>query len=116
DSMGEWLSGEKIKDGRLKDFHQALTDKLGEFANQVRALIKKPSGATVYAGGEDFLGFFNLSYLLESMKCLYINFDEMVNQKLKSFYRDSAEDMTFSAGVVIAYIKAPLSEVLNWAR
>ncbi|OOP56361.1 MAG: hypothetical protein AYP45_09945 [Candidatus Brocadia carolinensis] len=68
DSMGEWLSGDRIKEGRLKEFHEALTGKLGDFANKVRNIIKEPKGVTVYAGGEDFLGFFNLNHLLEDIK------------------------------------------------
>lgn len=116
DSMGEWLSGNKIKKGQLKQFHNALTKRLGEFATSVRETIKEPLGVTVYAGGEDFLGFFNLNYLFEGMKLLRKKFDEMVNKPLKDFYADNAYDMTFSAGIVIAHIKTPLSEVLNWAR
>lgn len=117
DSMGEWLSGSKIKDGILKEFHKELTEKLGEFSEEVRSTIKEPAGVTVYAGGEDFLGFFNLNYLLHNMKLLREKFDQTVNQSLKnSFYKNDSDNMTFSAGVVIAHFKTPLSEVLNWAR
>ncbi|GER94325.1 type III-B CRISPR-associated protein Cas10/Cmr2 [hot springs metagenome] len=116
DSMGEWLSGNKIKDEKLKEFHKELTKKLGEFANAVRDTIKEPLGVTVYAGGEDFLGFFSIKYLLEGMKHLRNKFNELVNLPLKDFYADNTYNMTFSAGAVIAHIKTPLSEVLNWAR
>lgn len=116
DSMGEWLSGSKIKKGQLKQFHNALTRRLGDFASTVREIIKEPLGVTVYAGGEDFLGFFNLNHLLKGTKMLREKFDEMVNQPLKDFYADSTYNMTFSAGIIIAHIKTPLSEVLNWAR
>jgi len=116
DSMGEWLSGSRIKEGQLKEFHKALTAKLGEFANAVRDTIKEPVGITVFAGGEDFLGFFNLNHLLEGIKVLRKKFNELVNMQLKSFYADTTYDMTFSAGIVIAHIKTPLSEALNWVR
>lgn len=116
DSMGEWLSGDKIKGGQLKEFHETLTKSLGEFAGEVRDTIKRPMGVTVYAGGEDFLGFFNLSKLLNGMRTLRDKFDGMVNKPLKPFFADTSLDMTFSAGVVIAHIKTPLSEVLSWAR
>lgn len=125
DSMGEWLSGSRIKEGLLKEFHKALTTQLGEFAKTVRDIIKDPLerdiikdplGVIVYAGGEDFLGFLNLNHLLQGMKTLREKFDELVNMKLKKFYKNNKDNMTFSAGVVIAHIKTPLSEVLNWAR
>ncbi len=118
DSMGQWLSGSKIKDGMLKEFHKSLTKKLGKFAEEVRKTVKEPKGVTVYAGGEDFLGFFNLNCLLDSIKLLREKFDEIVNKPLKDadFYKNKSDDMTFSAGVVIAHFKTPLSEVLNWAR
>lgn len=118
DSMGQWLSGSKIKDGGLKNFHETLTKKLGEFAETVRKTIKEPTGVTVYAGGEDFLGFFNLNGLLDNIKLLREKFDEIVNQPLKNanFYKNELDNMTFSAGVVIAHFKTPLSEVLNWTR
>ena len=118
DNMGEWLSGDRIKKDRLKEFYEKLTRKLGEFADSVRNIIKDPMGVTVYAGGEDFLGFFNLNHLLGGMKMLRKKFDEKVNQPLKSegFFLFDSSNMTFSAGVVIAHIKTPLSEVLNWAR
>ena len=118
DSMGQWLSGSKIKDRMLKRFHETLTEKLGGFAEEVRKSVKEPIGVTVYAGGEDFLGFFNLNCLFHSMKLLREKFDEIVNKPLKDadFYKNKSDDMTFSAGVVLAHFKTPLSEVLNWAR
>jgi CRISPR-associated protein Cmr2 len=116
DNMGEWLSGEIIDKRRLRDFHKELTKKLGEFANYVRREIVPPKGATVYAGGEDFLGFFNLTGFLESIKILRQKFDEIVNQEMREFYIKKDIKMTFSTGIVIAHFKTPLSEVLNWAR
>lgn len=116
DNMGKWLSGENIKDQELKNFHTRLTKQLSEFAKFVRGYGKPPRGITVYAGGEDFLGFFNLCYLLEAIKELRQKFHILVNEPLREFYKDSSKDITFSAGIVIAHIKTPLSEVLRWAR
>ncbi|OOP56362.1 MAG: hypothetical protein AYP45_09950 [Candidatus Brocadia carolinensis] len=36
--------------------------------------------------------------------------------KKEGFFQNESSNMTFSAGVVIAHIKTPLSEVLHWAR
>jgi len=116
DDMGKWLSGEFIEKKCLEDFHKKLTKKLGEFANYVREEITYPKGVTVYAGGEDFLGFFNLTNFMESIQILRQKFDEIVNQELKEFYMDKNRDMTFSAGIVVTHFKTPLAEVLNMAR
>lgn len=115
DNMGEWLSGKKTK-GNLQIFHQSLTEKLGQYAKQVSEIVKPYYGVTVYAGGDDFLGLFNLDHLFEKMRELYIKFDEMVNQQLKSFYKQHSYNLTFSAGVVVAHFKTPLGEALKWAR
>ncbi|HHW01214.1 MAG TPA: type III-B CRISPR-associated protein Cas10/Cmr2 [Thermoanaerobacterales bacterium] len=112
DSMGKKVSSPNLKNGAsLKDYHKALTKKLGEFADKVKEnIIIEPRGHTVYAGGEDFLGFINLNYLFKIMKDLREEFGKI---KL-SEYTD--EEFTFSAGVAIAHIKTPISEVLKWAR
>lgn len=112
DSMGKKVSSPNLKnDIPLKDYHKALTTKLGEFADKVRKnTIVEPRGHAVYAGGEDFLGFINLNYLFKTMKDLRQEFGRIE----LSEYTD--EEFTFSAGVAIAHIKTPLSEVLKWAR
>ena len=52
------------------------------------------------------------------MRTLREKFDKMVSEPLKKAgsSRMNQVNLTFSAGVVIAHIKTPLSEVLNWAR
>lgn len=117
DSMGEWLTGGRIKKSQLMNFHKELTGKLGEYAHFVRTYLTEPAGKTVYAGGEDFLGFLNINHLLKEMKELRGKFDEMLNQQtLKKYFINQEDNMTFSAGVAIAHFKTPLSEVLSWAR
>ncbi|MBS1553121.1 MAG: type III-B CRISPR-associated protein Cas10/Cmr2 [Bacteroidetes bacterium] len=116
DSMGKWLSGVNCKDEKeLLNFHRILSNKLGEFADLAKTLVVKPKGAIVYAGGEDFLGFVNLNYLFEILKTLRELFDCKVNQSIKEFKKDN-ENISFSAGIVVAHYKMPLSEVLKWAR
>lgn len=117
DSMGKWLSGLKLKDDAdLTQFHKTLSLRLGEFADSVRTSIPEPKGRVVYAGGEDFLGFINLNHLFEVLKLLRELFDSKVNQAIKSIKKDENDVLSFSAGIVIAHYKIPLSEVLKWAR
>lgn len=114
DSMGEWLSGKRNKtekENSLEDFHHELTKLLGQFAEYSNKYLQIPRGKTVYAGGDDFLGFVNLTHLFEVLRHLRQAFDKQIDV---SEYSD--QTMTFSAGVVIAHYKTPLSEVLKWTR
>lgn len=116
DSMGKWLSGENLKEGiSLKDFHKELTKAIGQFAKIAQTIISEPKGKVIYAGGEDFLGFVNLSYLFDVIKDLRENYDSIINLKLKEYVKDNS-NFSFSAGIVVSHYKLPLSEVLNWAR
>jgi CRISPR-associated protein Cmr2 len=125
DRMGEWLSGENLADKiQLLAFHQELSELLHEFAKQARGILVEPHGKTVYAAGEDFLGFVNLNSLIKVLKELRNLFDTEVNQKIKKAFKfkpltpGSLEtpDLTFSAGIAIAHYKQPLPTVLEEAR
>jgi len=115
DNMGRWLSGEFLVDnGDLKEFHNKLSKRLGEYAITVKdSIIKDPKGKLVYAGGDDVLAFINLNHLLPIIRELKYEFPkfEEIGFGIKDNRKSSA-----SAGVAIAHYKTPLSEVLNWAR
>lgn len=128
DHMGKWLSGEYLanrKEDQLK-FQKRLSVLFGDFArfardyvdgNEDDLIVKK--GRTIYAGGDDFLGLINLSYLFDVLTTLHHEFHRMIweNGLTKEFtFKTSTEYMTFSAGVAIAHYKTPLSYVLNEAR
>ena len=113
DNMGKLLSGsiEKVKANiDLKAFHKDLSSRLAEFAKKATKIVDS-YGQTVYAGGDDFLGFLNLNHLFEAMRDLRNKFKEMVNDELHQLGYLNA-DITFSAGVCIAHYKEPLSMVL----
>ncbi|MBD3338446.1 MAG: type III-B CRISPR-associated protein Cas10/Cmr2 [Candidatus Lokiarchaeota archaeon] len=132
DSMGEWLSGEKIKNNlvNLESFHRLISQKLGDFSKFAINILKAPNykdiaiikneyfGKTTYAGGDDYLGFVNLNYLFQVLLSLKTKFNDMVNQTIKNeFELNNPEDnFTFSAGIALAHYKTPLSIALEWAR
>jgi len=141
DSMGAWLSGEYLNDreNQLQDFHTHISGLLSGFADYAKRYIdgeltekdkeknselrtedlKIKKGRTVYAGGDDYLGFINLHYLFEVMKHLREQFKIQVSDKIPNngkFTLKGKDEMTFSAGISIAHYKTPLSEVLAWAR
>jgi CRISPR-associated protein Cmr2 len=118
DSMGEWLSGERIKDKtQLRTFHEKLSVNLLAFGKEAKAYLDSDSnGRAVYAGGDDFIGFVNLKNLFPVMRELRQLFKKKVSDKVQSFFKNPTEEITFSAGVVVAHYKMPLGETLNWAR
>ncbi|GAB4343868.1 MAG: hypothetical protein OHK0038_23960 [Flammeovirgaceae bacterium] len=126
DSMGAWLSGEYLNDreNKLHDFHTHLSGLLSGFAEYAKNYVdglgtdKTKKGRTVYAGGDDYLGFVNLHCLFEVMKHLREQFKAQVSDKIPDgkFQIKENKEMTFSAGIAIAHYKTPLSEVLTWAR
>ena len=122
DSMGKWLSGANLKpeyrEGGLKEFHKHFSKLLADFGKHAREKIlnqNKMNGATVYTGGDDFLGFVNLHHLFDIIQELRVDFDKHVNNRL-STYKAIDKHLTFSAGIVISHYKIPLSEVLKKAR
>jgi CRISPR-associated protein Cmr2 len=116
DDMGKWLSGQKLNDkSRLKEFHKDISSYLSIFAAEANSILKEPKGITVYAGGEDFLGFVNINNLFEVLQELNTQFNELISKPLKEKYGLS-DNFTFSAGVVIAHYKTPLGTVLNEVR
>jgi len=133
DSMGEWLSGKYLKDKQaLFNFHQDLSKRLHIYAEQVCKTLIDPLnqassilqlsnsdlfwGRVVYAGGEDFLGFITRKHALAALSTLRQQFDDTVNNPLKKYFNNSSNNISFSAGLVFAHYKMPLSEVLKWVR
>ena len=118
DHMGEWWKGARLKPGeKLKDFHKELTEKLAAFAQAVRDEYSKDKhrGRVIYAGGDDFLGFFNLHHLVGALDFLRDTYQKIVHQPLSDRI-EGDHKLTFSAGVCIAHYKEPLSLVLAQAR
>lgn len=116
DEMGKWLSGVKINnpETNLKEFHSKLSEKLALFAKEAKRIVNE-YGQTVYAGGDDFLGFVNLNYLFTAMKELRDTFEKEVNKALHDELKYLNSNLSFSAGVCIAHYKEPLSIVLDKA-
>ena len=133
DSMGKWLSGEFLVDKtQLEFFHKHISSLLSCFAEKAKEFVdgteggkrdlSKAKGRTVYAGGDDYLGFVNLHYLFDVLQALREMFKREVSDKLQvntegvRFQLKEKDEITFSAGITIAHYKTPLSEVLKWAR
>lgn len=117
DDMGQWMSGKFLNSPeKLEQFQNDLSSILSNFAIWCQKYIseKNKTGRTVYAGGDDFLGFVNLSRLFEVLSKVREEFKQQVSNKIMSEYK--TDEMTLSAGVAIAHYKMPLSVVIKWAR
>ncbi len=117
DDMGKWLSGENLKDqSQLRIFQGAFATCLADFAKAAQQRLNKDSGQTVYAGGDDFLGFVNLNHLLPVIKELRLLYHEKVDMPLHHLKKRDADKIAFSAGICVAHYKEPLSLVLQEAK
>jgi len=95
DDMGKKLSN-------LDEENQInLSKQLGEFAQEAKKIVDE-RGKTIYAGGDDFLGFVNLAYLFEVIKEIKSSFD--------------IKGLTYSTSIIIAHYKSPLHKVLEFSR
>jgi len=116
DDMGKIWSGDVLQEiEQLESFQKDLAACLGKFADEAKQIVSEPHGATVYTGGDDFLGFVNLSSLIDVMAKLRQKYDELVSKPLDQGYGFDKK-LSFSAGVVIAHYKEPLGEVLKYVR
>jgi CRISPR-associated protein Cmr2 len=115
DNMGSLLSGKRLKDkSQLEEFHRVMTSALAVNAEKAKQIVDK-HGRTVYAGGDDFLGFSSIGSLFSVLKDLDTAFKDNVQSKLAKYVEDP-EEITISVGLAIAHYKSPLQSVLNQAR
>jgi CRISPR-associated protein Cmr2 len=113
DDMGTLYSTDKVKSEALEDFQKALSDMAGASSGQMPEIVnrKNKNGAVIYAGGDDFLGVMNLDNVFSTMQDLRALFAKTIQTE-----KYVGKAATFSAGIVIAHIRAPLGDALDWAR
>ena len=108
DDMGKKLSALN-EDGQIK-----LSKKLGEFAGKAKEIVDTQNNnientkCTIYAGGDDFLGFVNLAYLFDVI--------EKITEVFGEAKASLPYTLTFSTSIIIAHYKAPLHKVLDFSR
>lgn len=116
DNMGKWLSGEYLNNPmQLEEFQKDFAKYLSNFAGKARKILDGGRGQTVYAGGDDFLGFVSLSYLLTTLQELRILFKSEINDPISQKYLIQ-KPLSFSAGICVAHYKEPLTLVLQEAK
>ena len=109
DSMGKLYTAAALIDSeQTQEFHTYLSKSLMKYAGIVRQSMRPEEGVIVYTGGEDFLGFVCLDALFPVLKRLRNAFGEI---KTGDFIKDHG--LSFSAGITIAHIHEPLSDVMS---
>ncbi|WP_333785234.1 type III-B CRISPR-associated protein Cas10/Cmr2 [Thermocrinis sp.] len=108
DSIGEWLGlkGEKRKKPLTEEFHREFSERLSEYAKNIRSLEEGKFGLRiVYAGGDDVLAVADLKEFLDFA------------EKLNPFFKQSVgENASVSAGIVIGHQKENLAYLLDEVR
>lgn len=87
--------------------HKQLSKEISEFAGNVQSIIRNYRGICIFAGGEDFLGFLPLDTLFSAMMELHKTFSNQIKPP-----KEHPDNLTFSAGIVIAHLMDPLQTIL----
>jgi CRISPR-associated protein Cmr2 len=96
--------GSRIDELEHANEHSTFSQKINSFAGEVPDIIKKASGALIYAGGDDVLALLPLNKAIET-----------AHQLAKGFEKHTA-GRSASAGIAIAHHLSPLSTALREAR
>ncbi len=110
DSIGSWLGiksdirGEPLSEG----FHKKFSEILSEYAKAITS-INDFTYQTIYAGGDDFMGFFHPTDVVEFAKTCAEIFTEKLKEK-------ALRTPSISGGAIIAHVKISLQDVLEKAR
>lgn len=90
-----------------KKEHKQLSRDISVFARKVGDIITSHKGICIYAGGEDFLGFLPLDTLFPAMMKLHKTFPSQIKSP-----KGHPNNLTFSAGILIAHLMDPLQTIL----
>ncbi|MCF6355154.1 MAG: type III-B CRISPR-associated protein Cas10/Cmr2 [Candidatus Polarisedimenticolaceae bacterium] len=105
--------GTLLDQAKKKEEHQEIARLLTEFAQSVRATVQKHRGHCIYAGGDDVFAMVPV----ESSLALADELRRAFHQKLKTVAEKlGAEQPTFSVGLVMAHMQAPLGRVRRLAK
>jgi len=110
DSIGNWLGIKSdIRNEPLsEEFHKKFSEKLSEYAKDITS-IKDFTYQTIYAGGDDFMGFFHPADVVEFAKICAEIFTKRLKEK-------ALKTPSISGGAVIAHVKINLQDVLEKAK
>ena len=118
-SYGVLLLADGDKMGVLLDHadtlshHQAITEALSTFAGAVANTMREFNGHTIYAGGDDVLGFVPLHEARLCAEALSVLFNNCLSEVADELKTDTP---TLSVGLAIAHIMTPLGQIRELAK
>lgn len=118
-SYGVLLLADGDKMGVLLDHadtlahHQAITEALSMFAGAVAETMRKFNGHTIYAGGDDVLGFVPLHEARACAEALSVLFNDCLASVADQLHTDTP---TLSVGLAISHIMTPLGQIRELAK
>ncbi|MHB1619622.1 MAG: type III-B CRISPR-associated protein Cas10/Cmr2 [Sulfuricella sp.] len=112
DRMGKFVDAAKIKED-----HEAITQAVASFADQVPDIARNHGGHSVFNGGEDLTVMFPLSGVVEGARALFKAFDDSMREIAKRLLGDKfeTERPTLRVGAAICHVMEPLGMIRRWA-
>ena len=127
DRMGEALDNVAVQGGMKA--HQRLSQKLVDFAGEVKSVVEAHGGFLVYSGGDDVMAFLPLTSVLDCAAQLAELFRKKVNFPNtaasgaapteggpETSHSREGSSPTLSVGVAGVHIMEPLQDALELAR
>jgi len=96
------------------DTHREFTRRQATFSSGLKAILNQRfSGACVFAGADDVLGFVAVDQALECAEALRAHFKAGVSDYVRSL---GVEPPTMSIGIAIGHFMDPLEDLLEYVR
>lgn len=100
--------GSLYKQHPNRENHKVFSGNIIAFAHKVKEIIERNRGVSIFAGGEDFLGFLPVNHLFSALKELRSEFQNIVELP------GCGKKLTFSAGITMAHLMEPLANIAKF--
>lgn len=105
--------GELLDKATTIEQHQNITRALTKFAGSVPGIMREYRGHTIYAGGDDVLGFVPLNQAYACAQALAQHFADALQKPATQLQAERPP--TLSVGLAIAHINTPLGHIRSLA-
>ena len=105
--------GELLDKATTIEQHQNITCALTKFAGSVPGIMREYRGHTIYAGGDDVLGFVPLDSAYDCAQALAQHFADALQKPATQLQAERPP--TLSVGLAIAHINTPLGHIRSLA-
>jgi CRISPR-associated protein Cmr2 len=123
DRMGEFISActdnsNHNSSGNETFLHQEFSTKLSEFAVEVKGIVIKHDGQSIYTGGDDVLAVLPVTQVIQCAVQIQKLFENKLNSLYQKLKRNSPslKAPSVSIGVAIVHHLEPLQDVMQLLR